>query len=193
MWQDYLSVGEDLDARMAVRMKVAVSLDEQLADTDAAFAAYGEALREDPAHEAALNGLETLAKRLEYWQVYVDLLEDIVENIPSEWVARDLLLRVARVYDEELQQPEEAILRFRRALEFDPDHEGSILALDRLYQSISAWNELSEILLLRIERSEPEDRVDLLVRLGGVYEIELEDPSQALIAYRSSRHSDGAS
>jgi len=184
VWQDFLAVSDDLDERIQVRVKIAHTQDEYLGDAHAAFLAYGDAVREDSTHSPAVEALEALASRLELWTDYVRLLEEIVEAIPNELVARDFYLRMARVFDEELKQTEQAIAQFVRVLEIDPDYEDALVSLDRLYLQTEAWQNLADVLLMRIERVEPEDRVDLLMRLGLVYERHLNDPAQALTIFR---------
>ncbi|MEE2757898.1 MAG: tetratricopeptide repeat protein [Myxococcota bacterium] len=184
VWQDFLAVSDDLDERIQVRVKIAQTQDEYLGDAHAAFLAFGDAVREDATHIPAIDALEALASRLELWIDYVTLLAEIVEAIPNELVARDFYLRMARVYDEELKQTEQAIAQFVRVLEIDPDYEDALAALDRLYLQTESWQNLADVLLMRIERVEPEDRVDLLMRLGLVYETHLNDFGQALAVFR---------
>ena len=118
------------------------------------------------------------------WTQFVQLVEAQVEAIPGEYIARDFYLRVARVFDEELRSGGEAIERYCRVLEIDPEHDDTIIALDRLYQQEGRWPELGEILQLRVERAEPEDQVDLLMRLGNLNESALENLDDAIAAYR---------
>lgn len=184
VWRDLLEVTMDLEVRTRLRMRIGQAYEDMLADSASAFEAYGEAFREDPTHEDALVSLERVARNAELWQPYVELVEGQLLNIPSEYVARDLFLRVARVFDEEIQDPAAAIERYRRVMEIDPDHEGAILALDRLYQQVGEWPALAEILQLRVERAEDEGRVPLLLRLGALYENALEDVPAAITAYK---------
>ena len=191
-------MSDDLDVRCRVRMQVASTYDDRLADTESAFLSYGEALREDATNTKALDELERLARRLEYWTQFVELVEELVDEIPNEFVARDLWVRVARVFDEELRAGGDAIERYRRALELDPEHQTTILALDRLYQQEARFEDLSEILRLRIEQAEPADQIDLFIRLSSVYETALEDIEQAISCLRevlsiSSRHEEAIS
>ncbi|MEZ4433356.1 MAG: tetratricopeptide repeat protein [bacterium] len=184
VWRDLLEVTMDLEVRTQLRMRIGQAYEDMLADAANAFDAYGNAFREDPTHEEALVALERVAKHAELWAPYVELVEGQLLNIPSEYVARDLFLRVARVFDEEIKDPAAAIERYRRVMEIDPDHEGAILALDRLYQQVGRWPELAEILQIRVERAEDTARVPLLLRLGALYESALEDVPASITAYK---------
>lgn len=184
VWRALLEVSMDLDVRAGLRMRIGQAYEDMLADSEGAFTAYGEAFREDPTQEKAMVALERVAKNAEMWGPFVELVEAQLMAIPSEYVARDLYLRVARAFEEELGDAEAAIQRFRRVLEIDPDHEVAILALDRLYQRVGSWPELAEILQLRVERAEDDQRVPLLLRLGALYETALEEISQSIVAYK---------
>ena len=137
VWQDLLSVSEDLDERTQTRIKIAQVNDEFLGDAHAAFLAYGDTVAEDATHREALDELEKLALRLGLWAELVERLETIAESIPNELVAKDLFLRTARILDEELKESSEAIARYVRVLEIDPDDEGALIALT---DSISTRN-----------------------------------------------------
>lgn len=184
VWRALLDVTMDLEVRTGLRMRVGQAYEDMLVDSDGAFEAYGAAFKEDPTHEAALAALERVAQNAEMWGPFVELVEAQLVAIPSEYVARDLYLRVARAYEEELGDAEAAIQRFRRVMEIDPDHEVAILALDRLHEKVGNWPELAEILQLRVERAEDTERVPLLLRLGALFETALEEISQSITAYK---------
>ncbi|MCB9536432.1 MAG: tetratricopeptide repeat protein [Myxococcales bacterium] len=184
VWQDLLQVTIDLERRIELRTRIGQAHEDMLLDGEQAFAAYGKAFAEDPTNEATLASLERVAGRAESWGALVQLIEEQLVNIPSDLVARDLYLRVARVFEEELHSNVDAIERFRRVLELDPEHERAILALDRLYQKEGMWADLAENLQLQAERAEEAERVPLLLRLGTLFETALEDVPQAITAYR---------
>ena len=184
VWQDLLSVSEDLDERTQTRIKIAQVNDEFLGDAHAAFLAYGDTVAEDATHREALDELEKLALRLGLWAELVERLETIAESIPNELVAKDLFLRTARILDEELKESSEAIARYVRVLEIDPDDEGALIALDRLYLHEERFAELAEVLHIRIERADEIERVDLLMRVGLIYETQLDNQAEALVVYR---------
>ena len=55
----------------------------------------------------------------------------------------DLLLRLGRVYEEETDQPEEAIATYRKAVEAEPENKQALVALDGLYGRAQQWDELA--------------------------------------------------
>ena len=184
VWTDLLTVTTDLDRRTQLRLQVGKAYEDMLLEGDQAFAAYGEAFREDPTHEGTLTSLERVARAAEAWDQLVRLIEEQLYNISSDYVARDLYLRVARVFEEELGSNVDAIERYRRVLEFDPEHEGAIQALDRLYEKEGMWADLADVLRLEVERAEEAEQVRQLIRLGTLYETALDDVNEAIAAYK---------
>lgn len=183
-WSDLLEVTTELETRTTLRLRSGQVHEDVLLDADAAFNAYADGFREDPTHADALAALERVAERAGAWQQLATLIEDQLVHISSEFVARDLYLRVARIYEEELTANVEAIERYRRVMEIDADHEGAILALDRLYQKEGMWVELADILQTEVSRAESVERVPLLLRLGTLYESALEDVPAAIDTYK---------
>ncbi len=184
VWSDLLEVTTDLERRTALRLQIGRAYEDMLLEGEQAFAAYGQAFAEDPTHEATLASLERVARASEGWDLLVRLIEEQLYNISSDYVARDLYLRVARVFEEEISSNVDAIERYRRVLEFDPDHDGAIGALDRLYEKEGMWADLADILRLCVERAEEEEQVRQLIRLGTLYETALDQIGEAIAAYK---------
>ena len=96
-----------------------------------------------------------------------------------------MLLRLARIYEEETGQVEEAIATFRRAVAADPDSKDALIALDRLYVRAQQWDELADVVRREIKVApSDEDRVMLTFRLAQIYELALMDMPKAVEAYR---------
>lgn len=221
VWRALLKVTEEIPDRTALLIRIAKAHEDMLLENEAAFGAYGEAFREDHTHPEALAGLERVAEATDYWVPLTELLEAELVNVPNDTVARDIYLRAARIYEEQLRSNVDAIERYRRVLEIEPEHQGAILALDRLYQSEGMWADLADILQLRVEGledaedatpaepvaaadmnadsgadaagaevdtgdapAEPHPKVELLLRLGNLYQDMLGDVPGAINAYR---------
>ena len=186
VWRDLLKVTQEVEARAALLMRIGHAHEDMLLDAEQAFTAYGEAFHEEPTRAETVESLERVARLAGMWGELVTLLEGELANVPGDAVACDIYLRAARVFEEELNSNVEAIERFRRVLEIEPEQETAILALDRLYQKEGMWADLADILQLEVERAEGEAKVPLLLRLGTLFESALEDVNQAINAYRDA-------
>jgi tetratricopeptide (TPR) repeat protein len=184
-WRSLLEVTSEQEPRTALRMQIGDAFENMLADSDLAFDAYADAFREEPTHEPPLVSLERVARNLGAFDRLVTLIEEQLGNVTADSTARDLYLRVARIYEEELGSNVDAIERFRRVLEIEPDHDGAIHALDRLYQKEGMWSDLAEILRAEVGRAEDAaGRIPVLLRLGSLYETALDDVPSAIQVFK---------
>ncbi|MFI5290123.1 MAG: tetratricopeptide repeat protein, partial [Polyangia bacterium] len=176
---------EDPVRRVELLHRIADYYERCLDNAPDAFKAFAQALREDSQNEVTLGHLERLADATraftELAQIYEVELGKLLE-VPRQV---EMLLRVARVYEEELAQPDKAIATFRRVVDADPENRDAILALDRLYLHAEKYPELAETLRreIRLAREDAEI-VALQFRLGQLYEQALKDVDNAIEVYR---------
>jgi tetratricopeptide (TPR) repeat protein len=150
-----------------------------------AFGAFARALREDSSNELTLGHLERLADNTRSWRELVQLYSAEAEKSLDVPRQVDLLSRLARVYEEELNLTEEAIGIYRRILDAEFDNRSAVLALDRLYTSSGRWSELADILRKEIQLADSDqETVALQFRLGQTLEQYLRDMPAAIEVYR---------
>ena len=68
-----------------------------------------------------------------------------------------MLLRLARVYEEETREVDKAIATFKRVAEAEPDRKDGLVALDRLYTMTERWQDLADIVRREIRLADTED------------------------------------
>src|SRR5205823_4463270 len=59
----------------------------------------------------------------------------------------EIRFKLASLYEEEIGQPEKAISLYQAILKQDPAQREAVAALDRIYQGLGRWKELSATLL----------------------------------------------
>src|SRR5690606_25126089 len=111
-----------------------------------AFGAFSRALREDSGNEMTLGHLERLADMIGSWRELGELYASEADKSLDVPRQVDLLSRLARVYEEELGQPEDATAIYRRILDVEFDNRAAVLALDRLYTASEKWPQLTDVL-----------------------------------------------
>src|SRR5690606_6242488 len=166
--------------------RIARLYEENLGDHHQAFETYARAVSFDSQNEESLGSLERLAMMIERWPAVAELYDAQLEGLedePEQLV--ELALRVAQVYEVQLENVDQAVARYRRVLDADPENQSAVRALDRLFTQTERWSELSEILIKEAEIGEsPEEILEFKFRLGQVYQNQLGDLDRAIDAYR---------
>ncbi|PIE17900.1 MAG: hypothetical protein CSA65_07020 [Proteobacteria bacterium] len=176
---------DDPFRKLELLHRIAELYELRLEDSPRAFEAFGRALAEDSADERSLANLERLAGEISGWETLAQLYEKELEKLLEPDRQVEMGLRLARVYEEELQQADRAIEHFKQVLEADMDNRAAILSLDRLYMEGGQWEELAEILRREVRMADTEqDIIDLQFRLGQLQQEQLQDLPNAIECYR---------
>ena len=132
---------------------------------EAAARALGEALALDPASSQDLDTLMHLCERLGWWTRLLAVQRRKVAALPES--ARDLLLAMANVALDRLDDPEAALGFLTEAAVRAPHDPEPIRRQRELHERLGLWSEVSRD-LERIAAEDPAGRVDALVRLAEV-------------------------
>lgn len=179
--------------RVDLRVRIARAYEGAAQDRVAAFESYGAAFREDYGNAAVLTELLRLTGELDVWGDLAGVLRSGLDDpdramMLDPVLRRDMLGRVAALYEDKIDDRVEAIVFNRRILEDDPDDRGALSSLDRLYQRVDDIPSLVDIVARRVELADdPKDRAALCFRLGELYELRLDDPHRAIDAYARVR------
>jgi golgin subfamily B member 1 len=177
-------------SRGMVKAKILLHLghlhDARLDDADAAEAAYRRALEADPASPEALDALTTLFKRRGRVRDLVITLEQRLEAAAGLDEKKALLLEVAKLYDAELHDVEEAVAALRRVLELDGGDGDAVEALSALYRREARWADLAGILARARDLAANDGaRIDRQLQIAALDENEIGDEEAAVEAYRT--------
>jgi tetratricopeptide (TPR) repeat protein len=178
------------ESRGMVRAKLLLRLgklrDERLDDAEGAETAYRRALEADPASPDALEALTHLFKRRGRVRDLVITLEQKLEAAAGLEEKKATLLEVAKIYDGEMGDVEEAITALRRVLELDGADPAALEALSAIYRREQRWGDLASVLSrARDLASSDEDRVRFQLQIAALYEAEIGDDEAAVDAYRT--------
>ncbi|MCK5796215.1 MAG: hypothetical protein KAI47_03475, partial [Deltaproteobacteria bacterium] len=151
-WKDLVTalllrgdLSEDRYERIEILTRVARISEEQIEDLETAFYRYGDALRLDPSSVELQDAVRRLGEQLSLWSASASAWQDALESVDPGDVALQakILGEVARLKDERLDAPDEAILSYQRLLDLDPDHPETAMpavrALARLYEIAQDW------------------------------------------------------
>ncbi|MEW5851465.1 MAG: tetratricopeptide repeat protein [Myxococcota bacterium] len=153
-------------------------------DNKRAREALDPVLASDPTNRAALDVLEGLsAKGADARELVVALRARLAATAaPTD--RRTLLVRIARLFAEELKETQEAVQAWREVLALDKDDREALAALDELLKREERWTDLASVLRARLQR-EPDspEAPALKLRLARVCEERLDRPDEAADLY----------
>lgn len=181
-----LAASDDQLHRVELLMRIGGLYGQMLGDAENAFNAYARCFREDPAAEGAKTHLEELCTLLdEGWARLVKLFEEALELPDIDPIlAHELATKVARAYEDRLENTEKAVEFFRRALQIEPDDLAAINALELIFSREEKYSELLEVFRRKADISTDDDeRLGILFRVASIHEEMLQNPDDAISAY----------
>ncbi|MEO0324412.1 MAG: hypothetical protein AAF447_15735, partial [Myxococcota bacterium] len=178
--------GDD-DERATLLRRLATLFEETLEDTDQAVATHRERLDLNPDDTEAMVALERLYARQGEWQRLIGVLQmrdPLMEDAAEQ---ATLARRVGEVYERQLADADSAIVAYNDVLaRFGHDAE-SLRALARLYEAGGKWDDLLEVVEMRLEAAESvEARVEQRFRAAELLRTRIGDPERAIEAYRAA-------
>lgn len=191
---DHTHLAEDLRRQIAfesddqVRRELLVRLgdllEEVLGDVKGAVETHRQRLELDPADLGAMRALERIYQHTEEWQELISVLQrrDAVEDDESE--RRQIALRIGSIYEEKLEDSENAIAAFNEVVTaYGPDPE-ALAALGRLYEAGERWVDLLETVQMRIDQStDPTERAELKYRAADLMRTRTGEVEEAIRSY----------
>ena len=177
----------ELPDRQSMFQRLAELAEQRLGDQVRAFRWWGDAACEDPRWEQAIEESERLAQDLSAWTDMVEVYERILSRHSDDIdIARQSLLRLARVLESELHEHERAVATHLKVLELDSQDADALAALDRLYETLGQHEELVDILGRRIAITlDGDEIIGFQFRRGRIYDEALNDLDSALSCYEA--------
>ncbi|MDB4991281.1 MAG: serine/threonine protein kinase, partial [Myxococcaceae bacterium] len=150
-------------------------LSDELNDREAAERMYRAVLDFDASNAQAHNAIEELYRLSGDHEMLVSLLLDRLENETSQESRASILREVATIYEEELTQPESALVAWAQALSEEPSDVRARRAIERLAVEPAQLEEVLGVLKNAIgENSErPQHALSLLVISADWYQSKL--------------------
>jgi tetratricopeptide (TPR) repeat protein len=174
-------LGEEERLELAVR--AARLHDEVLGQPEEAEPFHLRILRADALNEASFLALKELYTVGERWEELQALYRKRIADSVDADSKLDLLLQLCFVFEEILDRPEQAIESYQQVLQLAPDHGAARRTLEGLYERTERWRELAELLRGNLDQATGQERVDLMLRLGELYETRLSEPGLAVDQY----------
>jgi tetratricopeptide (TPR) repeat protein len=184
VYQVQLEQVADPAERMSMIHRIAEIAEDRAAEPQIAFEWHQRALLEDAANERSIADTERLAGALGSWEQLADTLASVLEQRSDAATRVVVGHRLARIYENELNDVARAVDAHLFVLTADPNDAESLEALDRIYTENGAAEALQEVLARRAAiTTDARDKVDLLFRRGQVLENDLARIDEAVAVY----------
>jgi tetratricopeptide (TPR) repeat protein len=190
VWQQSLDKLADTTAKVELLSRIAVVLDDHLQDQAGARKAYAELLALDPPDlelaRRATVALARLNRSAGDHAALIDTLRALLRFIDKDAEQVKILLEIAELQRDRIDDAEAASLTFQEVLDIDPGSLIAMDALERIYVGQSAWEPLTRVLRQRVMAVEDSfERARLWRKIGEIYREQLKDPYQAIEAFQS--------
>lgn len=183
----------DVQRRVQLKRKIARICTQALSDHPRAFEALAAALRDEPALAETRFEIEQVADASGSWQKLVALYEQIAGELSDAQLAREYWMKVGGIH-ERLQAVDAAAAGYQQVLSIDGADAEALGALEQLFTRTERWTDLIGVIQRRIDLTmDPDAREALLVQTAQIYDERLQDPSEAVSAYRKVLELDPAS
>ncbi len=161
------------------------TLRETQGEAELAFLALFRAFKEDPNDAELRHRLENATDASNTYDELVSAYEESLPRVAEAADAADVCLKLGQMLETRLREPERAITYYERARSLHASvQQKALIALDRLYVDLEAWQELAGVLeALASGATEPADKVGYLFRLGQLCQDRLDSPDRAAGAF----------
>jgi tetratricopeptide (TPR) repeat protein len=193
---DFARYAAALDARAAtvedpalvagLSLRAAFVHEDQLGDAAGAISRFTNVLAVDPSNIEAATSLERLFHATEQYGALAGVCLVKARLLDALDEKKDYFFRAAALYEEVLERPLDAVAVYREVLTNEEEDLASLDKLVELFLKLQNWNELLGVYQRRLEVvSDPDDKKNVLVQIGAVYEQEIKDVEKAIAAYKN--------
>jgi tetratricopeptide (TPR) repeat protein len=190
-WAEYVEVLEaqakllrDDAELVATLYRIGAAIETRLDDPRRALAAYARVLDRAPRHEGALRALSRIHRAQARWEDVIAAERRLLDLAPRPDDAAAVLYGIARLAEERLGRPADAIRACEEALARVPGHPPSLALLERLLRATNRYEALAAVSERQAEAArEPTHKARLLCQAAAVYELHLRDPARAAALY----------
>jgi len=154
--------------------------EDRLGDPIGATPYLERVLTLSPGNEAAFQRLKDILTAAERWSE-LEALYDRASSATDDLARRaEMLVEVALICEEIIEDPEKATRYYERILEVDPLHDVSVRALDRLYVRQGKDKQLAALLEKRLETATGDEAFELKLRLAKL-SLDLHQPERSMV------------
>lgn len=172
------ALGDDKEAEKFWRA-TALIWESKLGNREKASSFYQRVLKISPSHPEGLHQLKRLYRELERWEDLANLLKGQLEEFQGK-ERGNLLLEIAQVLERDPQQKERTLEFYLESLRISGKEMSVIHRAESLARELERPKDLLEIIEKKLPLlSEKEDQYCLLMEMGELLLVHLENPEKA--------------
>ncbi len=154
--------------------------EERLGDPIGATPYLERILKLDAENDRAFSRLKDILTAAERWGELEDMYDRAISLTSNQHRRIDMLIEVALISEEILEDGSKSIEHYEKILEIDPNHLASLESLDRLYSRHDRFEQLAKLLARRLELATPEESAPIKRRLAQLLLDRLHRPDEAI-------------
>ncbi|HZA14375.1 MAG TPA: gliding motility protein, partial [Myxococcaceae bacterium] len=175
------------DEKLATLRELVSVQENKLGQKDVAFLTACRALHLDAANDGVREEVERLADETGSYEEMAAVYEELADNLPQGAIAERLYLTLAKVHDEQLDDPAAAETALRKILEFDPTSPVALESLSAMFARRGRDKEYLTSLEQQLEAAGTiEQRKAILAQIAHVYDTKFQDATEAATALQRS-------
>jgi tetratricopeptide (TPR) repeat protein len=176
-----IELSSDAEFRLQLYRQAAEISQVELGDREKAIENWRQVLSLNDCHHVALDALEQLYRLGDNYLELLGILRRKIELAEHPSDRREFYLESARICERQLVDPFEAIAAYKEVLALDDRDADALEALDRLYAKEGLWQDLLEIVRLKVARETELDAINALrFRSGAILANEIGDLEAAM-------------
>ncbi len=154
---------------------------DRLDDVQKAREHYLQILMNHPERKDIFRELEDLLIRKERWDNLAELYREAADSTYDAEEKNSHLYKLGEILETKLERKEDSIEVYREILDSTPSEERAASALERLYTELERWEDLAELYITLVERTNaPAARAELKLKLSELNRSRLNDIPAAL-------------
>jgi tetratricopeptide (TPR) repeat protein len=154
--------------------------EERLGDPIGATPYLERILKLDAENDRAFSRLKDILTAAERWGELEDMYDRAISLTSNQHRRIDMLIEVALISEEILEDGSKSIEHYEKILEIDPNHLASLESLDRLYSRHDRFEQLAKLLARRLELAAPDESATIKRRLAQLLLDRLHRPDEAI-------------
>ena len=172
---------QSIEQTVELLRRIASIYEDKLDQPERAIGIYSRLLSLQSDDVAALDELVQWHRQREEWRDLRDRLRQRVSLLEEDDDQRvPLLLEIAQVSQEQLQDAEEALGVFGEVLELEPEHEQALAGLEGLVSAIDEPGPRLRWLQMQLKSAQPERAAELRLEIAQIQLDDLQDRDAAI-------------